>query len=113
MNGYPIGGTLVRAWTIERPRAAMAAANTDIKTALRGGDTERALLLISRKIGLRVCAGEIKVSLKPHRQDQPGQQHRSPDAVCHAARGSEIEHRPRRSPLTRAATFSTGVSHGR
>lgn len=66
--GYPIGGALVRAWTIERIRAAIAEANTDIRAALRHGDTERALLLISRKIGLRICAGEINVSLKPHRQ---------------------------------------------
>lgn len=66
---YPVGGDLVRAWTSDRIRAAIDATGIEIKAALLRGDTERALILISRKIGLRVCAGEIKVSLKPpHRQ---------------------------------------------
>lgn len=65
---YPTGGELVRAWTSERIRAAIVTADIGIKDAIDYGDMDMALLLISRKIGLRVCAGQIKVSLKPHRQ---------------------------------------------
>jgi hypothetical protein len=39
----------------------------EIKAALHAGDMKRAWLLISKKIGLKICAGEIAVKLKPAR----------------------------------------------
>ena len=57
-------GTLIRAWTPDRLRASIDAANGGIRAALHAGDMEMALTLISRKVGLRVCAGDIKVRLK-------------------------------------------------
>lgn len=64
---FPVGGKLVRAWTPERIKNEIHVANVGIKAALRAGDMDGANTLISRKIGLRVCAGEIKVALKvPH-----------------------------------------------
>lgn len=62
---FPVGGTLIRAWTPERIAREIAVANVGIKAALRAGDMDEANTLISRKVGLRVCAGEIKVSLRP------------------------------------------------
>lgn len=57
-------GTLIRAWTPDRLRASIDAANGGIRAALHAGDMDMALALISRKVGLRVCAGDIKVRLK-------------------------------------------------
>lgn len=39
----------------------------DIKHALRIGNMKLAHLLVSKKIGLQICAGEIAVKLKPQR----------------------------------------------
>jgi hypothetical protein len=39
----------------------------EIKVALRAGNMVRAQLLVSKKIGLRICAGEIAVKLKRQR----------------------------------------------
>jgi hypothetical protein len=61
---FPIGGRLVRAWTPERIAAEIAKANDGIKAALRAGDMDLAWTLISRKVGLRICGGEVKVSLR-------------------------------------------------
>lgn len=85
MDGYLVGGDLVREWTPARIAAEIVATGHHIRAAFRRGDTERALTLISRVIGLRVCSGEIMVALKSPRQDQQGQQQRPP-AVCLAAR---------------------------
>lgn len=62
---FPVGGTLIRAWSPERMASEIAVANGAIKAALRAGDMDTANTLISRKVGLRICAGEIKVSLRP------------------------------------------------
>lgn len=61
---FPVGGVLARAWTPDRISAEIASANAGICAALRAGDMDLALTLISRKVGLRVCAGEIVVQLK-------------------------------------------------
>ena len=57
-------GSLVRIWTPHRLRAAIDAANGGIRNALHAGDMDLALTLISRKVGLRICAGDIKIRLK-------------------------------------------------
>ncbi|MCA1458078.1 hypothetical protein I6F35_33635 [Bradyrhizobium sp. BRP22] len=62
---FPVGGALIRAWTPDKIKSEIEAANTGIRAALRAGDMDLALTLISRKVGLRACAGEIKVSLRP------------------------------------------------
>jgi hypothetical protein len=62
---FQSGGTLIRAWTPDRMAKEIATANVGIKAALRAGDMVEANTLISRKVGLRVCAGEINVRLRP------------------------------------------------
>ncbi|MFA5951498.1 MAG: hypothetical protein WC807_14560 [Hyphomicrobium sp.] len=57
-------GSLIRVWTPHRLRAAIDAANAGIRNALHAGDMDMALILISRKVGLRVCAGDINIRLK-------------------------------------------------
>jgi hypothetical protein len=61
---FPVGGALIRAWTPDRIQSEIAAANAGIRAALHAGDMESAITLISRKVGLRICAGNIKVRLK-------------------------------------------------
>lgn len=62
---FPVGGVHLRAWTPERLQAEIANANAGIRNALRRGDMDLAWTLIGRKVGLRICAGEVKVKLKP------------------------------------------------
>jgi hypothetical protein len=47
--------------------AEIVETTADIRAALRAGNMPRAWLLISKKIGLKICAGEIAVKLKPQR----------------------------------------------
>jgi hypothetical protein len=47
--------------------ADIESTTAEIKAALRSGDMGRALLLVSKKIGLKICAGEIAVKLKKQR----------------------------------------------
>ena len=61
---FPVGGALIRAWTPERISSEIDAANAGIRAALFAGDMDRAWLLISRKVGLRICAGDVKVRLR-------------------------------------------------
>lgn len=62
----PAGGVgLLRAWKPEHIAAEIDKADNGIKTALRAGDMDLALTLVGRKVGLKVCAGEIAVQLKP------------------------------------------------
>jgi hypothetical protein len=42
-------------------------ASAGIKAALRAGDMDLAWTLVSRKVGLRIVAGDIAVKLKRHR----------------------------------------------
>lgn len=53
--------------TPERIRAEIDSANVGIRAALRAGDMDLAQTLASRKVGLRICAGDITVTLKPAR----------------------------------------------
>lgn len=62
---FPVGGVHLRAWTAERIAAEIERASDGIKAALRAGDMDLAWTLIGRKVGLRICAGEVKVKLKP------------------------------------------------
>lgn len=62
---FPVGGVLIRSWTPQRLALEIAGANAGIKAALRAGDMDQANTLISRKVGLRVCAGDITVRLRP------------------------------------------------
>jgi hypothetical protein len=48
-------------------RAEIESADVGIKSALRAGDMDMAWTLVSRKVGLRIVAGEITVKLKRHR----------------------------------------------
>lgn len=48
-------------------RAEIDSADTGIKAALRAGDMDLAWFLVSRKVGMRIAAGEITVKLKKHR----------------------------------------------
>jgi hypothetical protein len=48
-------------------RAEIDSADGPIKDALRAGDMEMAWTLVSRKVGLRIVAGDIAVKLKRHR----------------------------------------------
>lgn len=48
-------------------RAQIKAADAGIKEALRAGDMDLAWTLVSRKVGLRIVAGDIAVKLKRHR----------------------------------------------
>jgi ATP/maltotriose-dependent transcriptional regulator MalT len=48
-------------------RAEIDSADIGIKKALRAGDMDMAWTLVSRKIGLRIVAGDIVVKLKKHR----------------------------------------------
>ncbi|HWW46299.1 MAG TPA: hypothetical protein VNZ94_00470 [Xanthobacteraceae bacterium] len=57
------GGELVRQWTRDRIASEIASTGDAIRAALRCGDMEQAHTLISKKVGLRVCAGEIRVKL--------------------------------------------------
>ena len=61
---FPVGGALIRAWTPDRIQAEIDNANVGIRAALYAGDMDAALTLISRKVGLRICAGDVKVRLK-------------------------------------------------
>ncbi len=63
-EGYPPGGELIRQWSQPRIRAAIDSTTTSIRQALRAGEIDQAITLISRKIGLRICAGEINPRLK-------------------------------------------------
>lgn len=51
-------------WCPERIRLEIALMDARIRAALRAGDMDSALTLVSRKVGLRICAGEITVKLK-------------------------------------------------
>lgn len=53
--------------TAEAIRNAIDSANAGIKEALRAGDMDLAWTLVSRKVGLRIVAGDIAVKLKRHR----------------------------------------------
>ncbi len=67
MNFLPVSyapGALIRNWTSAMVRAEIDAANTSISAALWDGDMDRAQTLVSRKIGLRICAGDIQIKLK-------------------------------------------------
>jgi hypothetical protein len=48
-------------------REQIESANAGIKAALRAGDMDLAWTLVSRKVGLRIVAGDIAVKLKKHR----------------------------------------------
>ena len=48
-------------------RAEINSADGPIKAALRAGDMDLAWTLVSRKVGLRIVAGDIAVKLKKHR----------------------------------------------
>jgi hypothetical protein len=48
-------------------RAEIDSADVGIKEALRAGDMDTAWTLVSRKVGLRIVAGDIAVKLKRHR----------------------------------------------
>jgi hypothetical protein len=48
-------------------RAEIADADIGIKAALRAGDMDLAWTLVSRKVGMRIVAGDISVKLKRHR----------------------------------------------
>lgn len=48
-------------------RAEIDSADGPIKAALRAGDMDMAWTLVSRKVGLRIVAGDIAVKLKKHR----------------------------------------------
>lgn len=48
-------------------RAEIDSADVGIKAALRIGDMEAAWTLVSRKVGMRIVAGDIAVKLKKHR----------------------------------------------
>jgi hypothetical protein len=48
-------------------REQIESANAGIKAALRAGDMDLAWTLVSRKVGLRIVAGELAVKLKKHR----------------------------------------------
>lgn len=48
-------------------RSAIDSADDPIKAALRAGDMDLAWLLVSRKIGWRIVAGDLVVKLKKHR----------------------------------------------
>lgn len=61
---FPVGEALLRAWTPERLQAEIAKANVGIRAALRAGDMDLAWTLISRKVGMRIAAGEVKVKLR-------------------------------------------------
>lgn len=54
-------------WTLDKIRAEIDLANGPIRAALRAGDMDHALTLVSRKVGLRICAGDLTVTLKPAR----------------------------------------------
>lgn len=53
--------------TPEAIRTEIDNADGPIKAALRAGDMDSAWLLVSRKVGLRIVAGDIAVKLKKHR----------------------------------------------
>lgn len=65
---FPIGGSLIRAWTPDLIKAQIATTRDAIKAGLRAGDMERVSLLISAVVGMRICAGEIAVKLHPPRK---------------------------------------------
>lgn len=48
-------------------RAEIDSADAGIKAALRLGDMDLAWTLVSRKIGMRIVAGDIAVKLKRNR----------------------------------------------
>lgn len=48
-------------------RADIDSADTGIKAALHAYDMDLAWLLVSRKVGWRIVAGDIAVKLKKHR----------------------------------------------
>jgi len=48
-------------------RAAIDSADDGIKAALWANDMDLAQTLASRKVGWRICAGDIAVKLKRHR----------------------------------------------
>lgn len=48
-------------------RAEIDSADGPIKAALRAGDMDMAWTLVSRKVGLRIVAGDIAVKLKRYR----------------------------------------------
>jgi hypothetical protein len=50
--------------TAEAIRAEIDSADAGIKAALRAGDMDMAWTLVSRKVGLRIVAGDITVKLK-------------------------------------------------
>lgn len=62
------GGELVRQWTPTRIASEIMLTGDAIRAALRAADMDRALTLVSKQVGLRICAGEIRVSLRPPRQ---------------------------------------------
>jgi hypothetical protein len=51
----------------ETIRSEIIKADGPIKAALRAGDMDLAWLLVGRKVGLRIVAGDIVVKLKKHR----------------------------------------------
>ncbi|WP_156436081.1 hypothetical protein [Bradyrhizobium pachyrhizi] len=48
-------------------RSAIAAADADIRRALRADDMDLAQVLVSRKVGWRILVGDLPVKLKRHR----------------------------------------------
>jgi hypothetical protein len=50
---FPVGGALIRAWTPDKIKSEIEAANGGIRAALRTSDMDLALTLISRNVGLR------------------------------------------------------------
>jgi hypothetical protein len=63
--GYQPGGEIIQQWTQQRVRAAIDATSSAIRQALRSGDVDLAMVLVSKQTGLRICAGDITVRLKP------------------------------------------------
>lgn len=58
-------GSLIRSWSKPRIEAAIDETSKAIRGALHRGDMETALTLVSKNVGLRICAGQIKVVLRP------------------------------------------------
>lgn len=48
-------------------REQIDSADAGIKAALRAGDMDMAWTLVSRKVGLRIVAGDLAVKLRRHR----------------------------------------------
>lgn len=58
-------GSIVRQWSKSKIEAAIAETSKAIRGALKRGDMDAALTLVSKNVGLRICAGQIAVKLKP------------------------------------------------